>query len=131
MQESVTMPLASTISGNALILGLKGRLDQDNCDEFRDLLVPHLDTAAREHLAIVLDLSQLEYVSSAGLRCFMLAVKQAKTYNGRIVVAALQPMVAEIFQISRFDMLLQVFPSVAAAVSAVASPPAGSQAASP
>ena len=112
------MTLASRIDGNVLILGLKGRLDQDNCDEFRDVLMPHLDTAARDHLAIVLDLSQLEYISSAGLRCFMLAVKQAKTYNGRIVVAALQPMVAEIFQISRFDLLLEVFASVATAVSA-------------
>ena len=125
------MSLAATKNGNALILGLTGRLDQDNCDEFRDALAPHLESAARDRMAIVLDLSRLEYVSSAGLRCFMLAVKQAKTYDGRIVVAALQPMVAEIFQISRFDMLLQVFPSVAAAVDAVATLPAGSQAASP
>lgn len=117
------MSLVTSINGNALILGLKGRLDQDNCDAFRDELTPHLDAAARDHLAIVLDLSQLEYVSSAGLRCFMLAVKQAKTYNGRIVVAALQPMVAEIFQISRFDMLLEVFATVAKAVAAVASSP--------
>ena len=119
------MPLAKSIDGNALILGLKGRLDQDNCDVFRDELTPHLDAAARDHLGIVLDLSQLEYVSSAGLRCFMLAVKQAKTFNGRIVVAALQPMVAEIFQISRFDMLLEVFATVTLAVAAVASTPPG------
>ena len=117
------MSLVSTKSGSALILGLKGRLDQDNCDAFRDELTPQLDTAARAHLGIVLDLSQLEYVSSAGLRCFMLAVKQVKTFNGRIVVAALQPMVAEIFQISRFDMLLEVFKTVDAAASAVGENP--------
>ena len=119
------MSLVTSVNGNALILGLKGRLDQDNCDAFRGELTPHLDTAARDHLTIVLDLSQLEYVSSAGLRCFMLAVKKAKTCNGRIVVAALQPMVAEIFQISRFDMLLEVFATVAKAVAAVGSSPSG------
>ena len=119
------MSLASTISGKALILGLKGRLDQDNCETFRGELVPHLDAAVQGKLAIVLDLSQLEYVSSAGLRCFMLAVKQTKTHNGRIVVAALQPMVAEIFQISRFDMLLEVFATVDDAVGAVSSSAAG------
>ena len=113
------MSLVSTINGNVLILGLKGRLDQDNCDAFRDELAPHLDSAARDHLAIVLDLSQLEYISSAGLRCFMLAVKQAKTYKGRIVVAALQPMVAEIFQISRFDLLIPVFPTLRAALESI------------
>ena len=115
------MSLASTISGKALILGLKGRLDQDNCETFRGELAPHLEAAANGKLAIVLDLSQLEYVSSAGLRCFMLAVKQTKTHNGRIVVAALQPMVAEIFQISRFNMLLEVFATVDDAVGAVSS----------
>lgn len=114
------MSLVSSIEGTALIISLNGRLDQDNCDAFRDELAPHLELAASDHLAIVLDLSQLEYVSSAGLRCFMLAVKQTKTHDGRIVVAALQPMVAEIFQISRFDMLMDVFPTVAAAAKAVA-----------
>lgn len=121
------MSLVSTITGRALIVGLKGRLDQDNCEEFRGELAPHLESAAHQRLAIVLDLSQLEYVSSAGLRCFMLAVKQTKTHNGRIVVAALQPMVAEIFQISRFDLLLEVFATVAAAVSAVSADAAGTK----
>lgn len=119
------MAIASTVNGNALILSLTGRLDQDNCDKFREELAVHQTAAERDHLAIVLDLSRLEYVSSAGLRCFMLACKQAKSYNGRIVVAALQPMVAEIFQISRFDMLLSVFPTVAAAVSDITSNPSG------
>ncbi len=121
------MALSSTVSGNALILSLTGRLDQDNCDKFREELAVHQATSERDRLAVVLDLSGLEYVSSAGLRCFMLACKQAKSYNGRIVVAALQPMVAEIFQISRFDMLLNVFPSVAAAVSDVTSNPFGAK----
>ena len=119
------MAIDSSVIGNALILDLTGRLDQDNCEKFREEMAVHQTAAERDHLAIVLDLSRLEYVSSAGLRCFMLACKQAKTYNGRIVVAALQPMVAEIFQISRFDMLLKVFPTVAAAVSDVTSNPAG------
>ena len=121
------MSLVATINGSALILSLKGRLDQDNCEFFRSELTPHIDSAARDHLAIVLDLSELEYVSSAGLRCFMLAVRQTKALNGRIVVAALQPMVAEIFQISRFNMLLEVFATVAAAVSAVSSDGVGTK----
>ena len=66
-----------------------------------------------------LDLSELEYVSSAGLRCFMLAAKETKSHDGRIFVAALQPMVAEIFQISRFDLLIPVFPTLRAALESV------------
>ena len=66
----------------------------------------------------MLDLSGLEYVSSAGLRCFMLASRQAKAQHGRIVVAALQPMVAEIFEISHFNLVFQVFPTVREALAA-------------
>lgn len=117
------MSPSAKIVGNVLILGLKGRLDQDNADAFRAALAPHLDRAAKDQLGIVLDLGQLEYVSSAGLRCFMLAVKQTKAQNGRIVVAALQAMVAEIFQISRFNMLLPVHATVAEATAALSAPP--------
>jgi len=78
-----------------------------------------VEGAAHDGGAIVLDLSGLDYVSSAGLRCFMLASRQAKSQHGRIFVAALQPMVAEIFEISHFNLVFQVFPSVREALGAV------------
>jgi anti-anti-sigma regulatory factor len=42
----------------------------------------------------------------------MLAAKQAASHGSKIVLAALRPVVAEIFQISRFDMLFELYPSV-------------------
>jgi anti-sigma B factor antagonist len=104
--------------GNALVIGVRGRLDQDNCDDFRAYLLPHVEKTAQDGGAVVLDLSGLEYISSAGLRCFMLASRQAKGHQGRIHVAALQPMVAEIFEISHFNLVFQVFPSVREALGA-------------
>jgi anti-anti-sigma factor len=64
---------------NAVVLRVEGRLDQDTCEAFRADLVSHVEESAHGGGAIVLDLSGLEYVSSAGLRCFMLASRQAKT----------------------------------------------------
>ena len=104
---------------NAVVLSVSGRLDQDTCEDFRGELMKHVDQTARDGGAIILDLDGLEYVSSAGLRCFMLASRQAKTQHGRIVVAALQPMVMEIFEISHFNLVFQVFPSVREALGAV------------
>ena len=113
------MPLAHRLYDNALVLAPSGRLDHDNCEAFREALAPHLQSSAKDAMPIVLDLSGLEYVSSAGLRCFMLASRQAKAQHGRIFVAALQPMVAEIFQISHFNLVFQVFPTVRDAIAAV------------
>ena len=104
--------------GNALVLGVAGRLDQDNSDAFRAELTPHIEKAARDGGSVVLDLSGLDYVSSAGLRCFMLAARQAKAQQGRIMVAALQPMVAEIFAISHFNLVFEIFPTVREALAA-------------
>lgn len=106
---------------NAVVLSVAGRLDQDTCDDFRGELMKHVEQTARDGGAIVLDLAGLEYVSSAGLRCFMLASRQAKTQHGRIVVAALQPMVTEIFEISHFNLVFQVFPAVRDALAATSS----------
>jgi anti-sigma B factor antagonist len=100
-----------------------GRLDHDHCEAFRAALQPHLDTAARSGQTVVLDLSELEYVSSAGLRCFMLAARQ--TDGARILLAALRPVVAEIFQISRFDMLFEIYPTVRAALGTLSPAAAG------
>lgn len=112
------MALPARSYANALVIGVAGRLDQDNCDAFRADLMAHVERSAHDGGAVILDLSGLEYVSSAGLRCFMLASRQAKAQHGRIFVASLQPMVAEIFEISHFNMVFQVFPTVREALAA-------------
>jgi len=113
------MPLAHRLFDIALVLTPTGRLDHDNCEAFREDLTPHLERSAKDGLTIVLDLAGLEYVSSAGLRCFMLAAKQAKAQNSRIVIAAMQPVVAEIFQIARFHLVFDAFPTVRDALAAL------------
>ena len=113
------MKLDSRTYADVIVVAPQGRLDHDNCEAFRAGLQPELDRAGAAGQRIVLDLSGLEYVSSAGLRCFMLAAKQARDQGGKIVLAALRPVVAEIFQISRFDMVFELYPSVQAALAAL------------
>ena len=113
------MNVSSRRFANAAVLLVEGRLDQDTCGAFTTELMTHVDSAVKENGAIVLDLSGLEYVSSAGLRCFMLASRHAKAQRGRICVAALQSLVAEIFEISHFNLVFQVFPTVREALGAV------------
>ena len=113
------MKLDSRTYADTLVVAPAGRLDHDNCEAFRAGLQPLHDLALASRQRIVVDLSGLEYVSSAGLRCFMLAAKQAGAQGGKIVLAALRPVVAEIFQISRFDMVFELHPSVREALAAV------------
>lgn len=97
---------------DVLVLAPAGRLDHESVDAFLTGLKPQLDAAFDAGHGVLFDLSGLEYVSSAGLRCFMLAAKQANAKNARMAVAAPRPVVAEIFEISRFNMVFRVFPGV-------------------
>jgi anti-sigma B factor antagonist len=113
------MNVTSRRYGPAVVLRVSGRLDQDTCEAFRGDLMKEVEAAARSGGGVVLDLSGLEYVSSAGLRCFMLASRQAKQHQMKIYVAALQPMVREIFEISHFNLIFQVFPTVREALATI------------
>jgi anti-anti-sigma factor len=105
--------------GDARVIAPAGRLDHENCDAFQAELTPQVEAGARAGQAIVLDLSRMEYVSSAGLRCFMLAARDAREHRGRILVAAMQPVVAEIFQISRFNLVFETYPTLPEALASV------------
>jgi anti-sigma B factor antagonist len=105
---------------NAVVLEVGGRLDQETCEDFRAELSGYVDRALRDKSALILNLAGVEYISSAGLRCLMMASRQMKAGNGRILVTELQPMVAEIFEISHFDLMFQVLPTVKEALALAA-----------
>lgn len=96
---------------NTAILRCAGRIDLSNAESFREQLLDCLSTAT-----VIVDLSQVEYVSSAGLRSLMIAAKAAKAADLELAVAALTPAVKEIFTISRFDLVVPCFTSVRDAV---------------
>lgn len=113
------MSLPHRSFGNARVVTPQGRLDHDNCEAFQSDLAQHLQVCGQENAALVLDLSGLEYVSSAGLRCLMMGARQAAAHKNRIMVSAPQPVVAEILQISRFNLVLQVFGTTREALASV------------
>ena len=78
------MPLSHRTFGSARVLAPKGRLDHDNCEAFQADLKPHAEACKSEGSALILDLSGLEYVSSAGLRCLMIAAREAKKNSNRV-----------------------------------------------
>src|SRR5260221_10481866 len=103
------MPLSHRSYGTARVVALRGRLDHDNCEGFQADLSGQLEACMQDGAALVLDMSGLEYVSSAGLRCLMIAAKHAPARSSRIVVAAPQPAAAEILQTNRFNLVLPAF----------------------
>jgi anti-sigma B factor antagonist len=98
-----------------LVLRPVGRINNDSSPDFQARLLAWVDS----NDAVVIDLGSVEYISSAGLRALMMASRRAKARGGRIAVAALSPLVNEVFTISRFDQVVQVFDTAADARAAI------------
>ena len=106
------MELIERHVGDALVLAASGRIDHASAEGFKAVLQPHLEQCKAGANAIVLDFSAVDYISSVGLRVLMLAAKQVKSQGGAIGVAMLQPVVKEIFEISKFNLVIPCFADV-------------------
>lgn len=116
------MELGSKRFADAVALYPAGRIDHATADGFKTALTPYLAGCAAGQDRVVLDLAGVEYISSVGLRVLMLASKQAKAQGGSLAVCGLGPVVREIFEISRFNLVLDVFPTLREALARLSEP---------
>ncbi|MCP4560800.1 MULTISPECIES: STAS domain-containing protein [unclassified Bosea (in: a-proteobacteria)] len=90
---------------DVLVLALKGRLDSVNAAAVEASITDQIKQGANR---LVLDFSDVAYVSSAGLRVVLVVAKRLKEIGGRLVLIGLTPSVNEVFAISGFLQILTV-----------------------
>ena len=100
------MKLTETRKGSALVLAVSDRVDS--------VTSPELERRIGELIAggervLVVDLSWLSYVSSAGLRVFLSAAKKIKAAGGKPLLCSLGGMVKEWFVMSGFADILSIY----------------------
>jgi anti-sigma B factor antagonist len=110
------MEFSSHRLADVVVLAPVGQVNHTSAQQLQQALAPLVEEAAAAKTPLLLDFAGVEYISSMGLRVLMVAAKQMRSQNAVIAVAALQPVVEEIFDIARFKHVLQVFPSVRAAL---------------
>lgn len=96
--------------GMVQVLGLQGRLDGANAPELERSLLGAL-ASSQGQTRLLVDLSALDFISSAGLRVLLLAAKQLRAASppGRLLMAGVRGNVREVFEMSGF---LTLFPAV-------------------
>lgn len=97
------MEIIKERSGDALTLKLQGRLDTATAPELENELKGCLDGVK----SLTLDMAELEYISSAGLRVLLGAQKTMKK-QGAMVVRNVRKIVMEIFDITGFSDFLTI-----------------------
>jgi anti-sigma B factor antagonist len=92
----------------------KGRIDSASAPIFADAI-----NAVTEEgrFRIVIDMSELEFISSAGLRVLISAQKTCKRYNrGEIVLALVPAVIMNSLELAGFNILFKIYPDVLSAV---------------
>jgi anti-sigma B factor antagonist len=100
--------------GHVTLVEASGRIDSMNANELGEALSAQIDGGG---LHLVLDLGSVEYMSSAGLREIVSALKKAKRASGDLRIAQPSDRVREVLEMAGLDTIFQIYPSLGDAVS--------------
>ena len=103
------MDCTKSKEGEFMVIKVKGRLDS--------VTAPDLDRECAKCIEqgetrLILDLGELDYVSSAGLRVILSTAKKLKSNQGTLSLCNLQDMVSEVFKVAGFSSFLPIFGSL-------------------
>ena len=108
------MKISTDISGNEILLKIEGRLDTTNYIEFEN----EVNKIFSENIKVIyMDCSELSYISSSGLRIFLIIQKKMMSAGGKFKLFGMQESIKEIFDISGFSKIFEIFPDFASAKS--------------
>lgn len=111
------MNISSSEENGVTVLAFEGRLDTNTVASADQAFAAAVSAGGKN---FVWDFAQLNYISSAGLRSVLQALKQVNARGGKFVVCSLSRNVHEVFDISGFKSLLTICPDRAKALAAAA-----------
>lgn len=111
------MELISERHGDILVIDAWQRIDGTNARSFEEAL---RNATTGDERAVVIDLDQLTYISSAGLRVMLIAARQLKQQNAEFALCNLSGPVRSVFEISGFDRIIPIHASKDGALASVA-----------
>jgi anti-sigma B factor antagonist len=102
------MDISEDRKADAVVLALSGKLDATTAKALEERIIGLINSGTQR---LVVDLSQLEYVSSSGLRVFLLSAKRLQATDGKIVLCGLQDNVRQVFDLAGFSSFLSIYGS--------------------
>lgn len=107
------MEITENKKKNSVVLELKGRLDTVTSIDLEKKIQELMERRERQ---LVLDFSQLSYISSSGLRVLLMAAKRLKAVEGKMALVSLNDQNQAVFEIAGFSSVFTVYQSQEEAV---------------
>lgn len=95
------------------ILEIEGRIDTKTASDVENELNTLQENNA---VKIVVDFSEVNYISSGGLRVFLTALKWARSSNGDVKLVNLEKNVEKIFKLAGFTKIFNILPDMESAL---------------
>ena len=102
------MEIVESVQGDVTIVEPVGRIDSGSSTEFGDRLVMLIKEGAQK---VVVDFSQIIYISSAGFRALLIAAQNATEANGNFALCGLSAEVRRLFEMGAFTDLFPIYGS--------------------
>lgn len=93
------MEISQSTEGDKLVFHIKGRADTAGAADFEQAVMTPIKQGKTN---VVLNLTELDYIASGGLRIILMAAKEIKTAQGNLVLCGLQENIRKVFEISGF-----------------------------
>ena len=110
------MELKEETVGAVCVVTARGRLDGNTSGLFGEWF-DRLIGAGKSRLLV--DFSGVDFVTSAGLRVVLTALKKTKAANGAFVLCGVQAPVREVLDITGFSTMMQIHPDRAGGIAAL------------
>ena len=107
------MQITEIIQNQTSIVTISGSVDALTTGEVTQYLTNGIGAGRNQ---IVLDLSQVDFMSSAGLRAILVTLKESRKQGGDLYLANAQPGVEKVLKMSGFTSIVKTFSSIDAAV---------------
>ena len=111
------MEITQRVEDGITVVQPHGRIDTQAAEQLDQVLQ---DAVAGGSSRIVVDMSEVEYISSAGLRSLAAVLVKCRDEGGDMKLAALNERVTRVFKIIGFDLLMSVTDTPEAAIAAFA-----------
>lgn len=100
----MSLTIETKTEDSITLLYLSGRIDANNAPEAEKQIFEHLKPGTK----LAVGFENLSFISSAGLRIFLMLAKKSKAQGGSLALFALPDLVKDVFEISGFSRILTI-----------------------
>ena len=103
------MEIAKEKIDTAWVLSPQGKIEHENAPVFQRLVNETIEQESDSN--VLIDLSQIDFISSAGLRVFLIIAKAMQKDQRKFGLCNMNELVEEIFQVSGFSQIIKIYPT--------------------